>query len=148
MNIFQMVKENVTTLQAAEFYGIEVKRNGMARCIFHNDYTPSMKLDRRYHCFGCQADGDVISFVQKLFALSPYDAAVKLAADFGIPVPEQEKKKGNTREAKASRKTEEMQKAVQKDVKTMDRSEKGSRKQKSRKKNAVSAGSKDRSGRG
>lgn len=115
MNIFQMVKENVTTLQAAEFYGIEVKRNGMARCIFHNDHTPSMKLDRRYHCFGCQADGDVISFVQKLFGLSPYGAAVKLAADFGIPVPEQEMKKGNTREAKDSRKTEEMQKAVQKD---------------------------------
>ena len=112
MNIFQMVKENVTTLQAAEFYGIEVKRNGMARCIFHNDHTPSMKLDRRYHCFGCQADGDVISFVQKLFGLSPYGAAVKLAADFGIPVPEQEMKKGNTREAKDSRKTEEMQKAA------------------------------------
>lgn len=115
MNIFQTVKENVTTLQAAEFYGIEVKRNGMAKCIFHNDRTPSMKVDRRYHCFGCQADGDVISFVQKLFGLSPYDAALKLAADFRIPVPEQEMKKGDIQETKDLRKTEETQKATLKD---------------------------------
>ena len=35
----------VTTRQAAEHYGIRVNRNGMACCPFHNDKTPSMKLD-------------------------------------------------------------------------------------------------------
>ena len=58
MNVFEAVKQSATTRQAAEHYGIHVNRNGMACCPFHNDKTPSMKLDRRYHCFGCGADGD------------------------------------------------------------------------------------------
>ena len=58
MNVFEVVKQSVTTRQAAEHYGIHVGRNGMACCPFHNDKTPSMKLDRRYHCFGCGADGE------------------------------------------------------------------------------------------
>ena len=85
MNVFEAVKPAVTTKQAAEMYGILVKRNGMARCPFHNDKNPSMKVDRRFHCFGCQADGDAIDFVAKLFGLPVRDAAVKLAEDFGIP---------------------------------------------------------------
>ncbi len=84
MNIFETVKSSVTTRQAAERYGIRVNRNGMAQCPFHNDRTPSMKVDERFHCFGCQADGDVIDFVARLFDLPVKDAAVKLADDFGI----------------------------------------------------------------
>ena len=60
MSIFEAVKQTVTTRQAAERYGIRVERNGMYRCPFHEDKTPSMKLDRRYYCFGCGASGDVI----------------------------------------------------------------------------------------
>ena len=56
----------------------------MCVCPFHADKNPSMKVDRRFHCFGCQADGDVIDFVGKLFQLSPYDAARKLMADFHL----------------------------------------------------------------
>ena len=43
-----------------------------------------MKVDFRFHCFGCGADGDVIDFVAKLFQLSLRQAAEKLAADFGL----------------------------------------------------------------
>lgn len=49
MNVFEAVKQNVTTRQAAELYGIPVSRNGMAVCPFHNDKNPSMKLDRRFY---------------------------------------------------------------------------------------------------
>lgn len=84
MNVFEVVKEAVTTRQAAENYGIRVNRNGMCICPFHNDKNPSMKVDKRFHCFGCQADGDVIDFTAKLFGLSVKEAALKLAADFGI----------------------------------------------------------------
>ena len=84
MNIFETVKDSVTTRQAAEMYGIRVRRNGMACCPFHNDKNPSMKVDKRFHCFGCQADGDVIDFTSMLFGLGKKDAAEKLAADFGI----------------------------------------------------------------
>ena len=84
MNLFEAVKDAVPTRTAAEHYGIQVNHNGMACCPFHKDRTPSMKLDRRFHCFGCQADGDVIDFVGRLFSLSPRQAAEKLAQDFGI----------------------------------------------------------------
>ena len=90
MNIFEAVKSSVTTRQAAESYGIRVNRNGMALCPFHPDKHPSMKLDGRFHCFGCQADGDVIDFTAKLFGLPVKEAAEKLAADFGIHYEEKE----------------------------------------------------------
>ena len=83
MNVFEAVKQSVTTRQAAEHYGIHVGRNGMACCPFHNDKTPSMKLDWRYHCFGCGADGDVIDFAAALYGLAKKEAAVQLANDFG-----------------------------------------------------------------
>ena len=39
MNLFEAVKDAVPTIAAAEHYGIEVKRNGMACCPFHDDRT-------------------------------------------------------------------------------------------------------------
>ena len=83
-NVFETVKQSVTVREAAERYGIEVRRNGMACCPFHDDKNPSMKVDQRFHCFGCGADGDVIDFTAKLFDLSPKEAAEKLAQDFGL----------------------------------------------------------------
>ena len=83
-NVFEAVKQSVSTREAAEFYGIEVKRNGMACCPFHDDKNPSMKVDQRFHCFGCGEDGDVIDFTAKLFDLSSKEAAEKLAQDFGL----------------------------------------------------------------
>ena len=84
MNVFGAVKPNISTRQAAEMYGIKVNRNGMAVCPFHNDKNPSMKVDKRFHCFACQADGDVIDFVSRLCGLPCKEAAMKLADDFGI----------------------------------------------------------------
>ena len=72
MNFFESIKAAVTARQAAEHYGIECNRNGMARCPFHDDRTPSMKLDARFHCFGCGADGDVIDLTAKLFGIGKY----------------------------------------------------------------------------
>ena len=69
MNVFEAVKQSVTTRQAASFYGIRVGRNGMVCCPFHNDRTPSMKVDSRFYCFGCGASGDVIDFSALLHGL-------------------------------------------------------------------------------
>ena len=90
MNVFEAVKQSVTTRQAAEHYGIRVGRNGMCVCPFHDDKNPSMKVDRRFHCFGCQADGDVIDFVSCLENISPKEAALMLAQDFSIPYEDKE----------------------------------------------------------
>lgn len=56
----------------------------MICCPFHADRNPSMKVDSRFHCFGCGADGDVIDFTAKLFQLSLLQTVEKLAADFGV----------------------------------------------------------------
>ena len=83
-NLFEVVKESISAREAAQLYGIEVRRNGMACCPFHDDKNPSMKVDTRFHCFGCGADGDVIDFTSRLYDLSPKEAAEKLAQDFGL----------------------------------------------------------------
>lgn len=85
MTWFELIKQVVRVPEAAAYYGLQVNRNGMARCPFHDDRHPSMKLNRDYfYCFGCGATGDVIDFVARLFGLSSYEAAKKLAYDFGI----------------------------------------------------------------
>lgn len=85
MNLFKTVKESVTVKQAVALYGLPITTTWMTRCPFHEDHTPSMKLnDTYYYCFGCGATGDVIDFVARLFGLSSYEAAQKLAYDFGI----------------------------------------------------------------
>lgn len=85
MNLFETVKSSVTVKQAAGYYGCKVYRGDMICCPFHNDRHPSMKLNKEYfYCFGCGATGDVIDFVARIFGLSSYEAAKKLASDFGI----------------------------------------------------------------
>ena len=83
-SVFEAVKQSITVREAAQMYGIEVNRSGMACCPFHDDKNPSMKVDRRFHCFGCQADGDVIDFTARLFGLNKKEAALKLAEDFSV----------------------------------------------------------------
>ncbi len=89
MGIYSQIKEQVSSRDVAVHYGYKVSRNGMMRCPFHNDRNPSMKVDKRFHCFGCGADGDVIRFTAKLFDLSIEKAAEKIVTDFGIDVRKQ-----------------------------------------------------------
>ena len=85
MNLFETVKAAVTPRMAAERYGLPIQQGSMVCCSFHADRTPSMKLNEDYfYCFGYGATGDVIDLAARLFGLSSYDAAKKLAADFGI----------------------------------------------------------------
>ena len=85
MNVFATVKTSINTREAATRYGVKVNRHGKALCPFHNDRHPSLFLDDdHYHCFACGEHGDVIDLTAKLYSLSLYDAAKKLAYDFGI----------------------------------------------------------------
>ena len=93
MNLFEVVKTNINTQEAAQTYGIDVNHYGMALCPFHNDRHPSLYIsDDHYHCFACGEHGDVIDLAAKLFDLRLYDAARKLASDFHLapdkPLPE------------------------------------------------------------
>ena len=85
MNLFETVKASVSVPEAARAYGLTVTRHNMAKCPFHDDHHPSLKLNPDfYYCFGCGAKGDVIDLAAGLFDLSPYEAARKIAEDFGI----------------------------------------------------------------
>ena len=86
MNMFSEIKGVVSVRDAASFYGLKVNNNGMCVCPFHADKNPSMKVDKRFHCFGCNADGDVISFVQLMFNLNAKEAAIKIIEDFRLGI--------------------------------------------------------------
>ena len=91
MSIYTQIKDAVSVKEAAERYGLSVTRHGMARCPFHEDHSPSLKLNEDYYyCFGCHATGDVIDFTSNLLQLCKYHAARQLAADFGIRVNDSE----------------------------------------------------------
>jgi len=57
-------------------------------CPFHGEKTPSFYVyDDGYHCFGCGAHGDVITFVMQSQGLGFMDAVAQLAAEAGLEVP-------------------------------------------------------------
>ena len=62
-------------------------RHYVCNCPFHSEKSPSCTIfpeTQSFYCFGCGASGDVIDLAARLFGLSGYDAAKKLAADFGV----------------------------------------------------------------
>lgn len=67
-------------------------RSWKGLCPFHDEKTPSFNVnpDREmFHCFGCQAGGDVIAFLMKHDGLTFPEAARMLAAELGIVIPEE-----------------------------------------------------------
>jgi DNA primase len=58
-----------------------------ARCPFHDDHVPSLLVDERdghFHCFGCQAHGDVIAFVMRRDGIGFTEACQRLS---DAPIP-------------------------------------------------------------
>ncbi len=79
------IKDNVDLREAMEYYGIQFNRVGKAKCPFHSEKTASLSVKNgRYKCFGCQASGDVINFVQAYFNLDFGQALVRLNSDFRL----------------------------------------------------------------
>lgn len=73
---------------------VELKRSGssyMCRCPFHNERTPSCSVSPDkglFHCFGCGAGGDVITFTMRIENLDYIEAVKFLAQRAGMPMPE------------------------------------------------------------
>lgn len=70
-------------------------RNKVACCPFHKEKTPSFNINDDkgfYHCFGCGAHGDVISFIMAQEGLDFKNAVEKLANDNGIELPKLDEK--------------------------------------------------------
>ncbi len=86
---------------------VELKRAGrnlVGRCPFHSEKTPSFTVfEDNYHCFGCSAGGDVITFVMQIENLDYRDAVSFLADRCGMTVPQEERKYSNAEKPKLSR---------------------------------------------
>lgn len=64
--------------------------NYIACCPFHNEKTPSFNVVARkqfYHCFGCGASGNAISFLMEHLNLAFVEAVETLATRLGLTVP-------------------------------------------------------------
>ena len=72
MSYYPALKQRLTCREAAPRYGLKVNASGMALCPFHDEHSPSLKLSRGFHCFGCGAQGDVITFVSRLFGIQKW----------------------------------------------------------------------------
>ena len=80
--------------------------NYWACCPFHHEKTPSFSVnsvDQYYHCFGCGASGDVITFVREIESVDFMDAVKILAERAKIPVPEGDTDTEKTAERKRKR---------------------------------------------
>lgn len=84
MTVYEIIRNSVDIEDAAERYGMDVRR-GKACCPFHSDRTPSLSFkDGRFKCFGCGESGDVTDLVAKLYGISLHDAAARLNADYNL----------------------------------------------------------------
>ena len=92
----QTVKQQADIVKVIEGY-IRLRKSGAQNyqglCPFHKEKSPSFSVHavrQFYHCFGCQASGDVFSFVEKIENV-PFPEAVRIVAGkCGIPLPKRE----------------------------------------------------------
>ena len=80
----ESIKARVDILTIVESYGLKPRKAGhtfKSCCPFHTEKTPSFVIypdENRFHCFGCQAYGDVFGFVMKIENCDFKTAAAKV----------------------------------------------------------------------
>jgi len=92
----QTVKQQTDIVKVIEGY-IRLRKAGAQRftglCPFHKEKTPSFSVhsgQQFFYCFGCQASGDVFSFVSKIENVGFPEAVRIVAQKSGIPLPKRE----------------------------------------------------------
>lgn len=85
----QEVRERADLVALVQRHGVELKKAGRAYrglCPFHGEKSPSFHVwpDGHFFCFGCQASGDAIGFVQRLLGKPFLETVRDLAAELGI----------------------------------------------------------------
>lgn len=91
-NLFKQVKEYLKPEQVAEYYiaekGKKSGSNAFYKSPFRSEKTASFCVSnlKGFHDFGTGWHGDVISFVSKLYNVTPLDAVKILIKDFSLPI--------------------------------------------------------------
>ncbi|MGD0901908.1 MAG: DNA primase [Terracidiphilus sp.] len=96
LDFAQSVKQQADIVKVIEGY-IRLRKAGAQNysglCPFHKEKSPSFSVHavrQFYHCFGCQASGDVFSFVAKIENVTFPEAVRIVAQKCGIPLPKHE----------------------------------------------------------
>jgi DNA primase len=95
MDFAQHLKSQVDIVRVVSEYGVRLRRVGRrysGLCPFHSEKTPSFSVSEEhqfYKCFGCDAKGDVITFVMSIEGLTFWESLRKLAEQHGVPLPKQ-----------------------------------------------------------
>ncbi len=94
MDFKEQLRAQVDIVRVASDY-VRLRRVGnrySGLCPFHNEKTPSFSISAEhqfFRCFGCDAKGDVFSFVMMIEGLTFWEALKKLADQHGIALPKQ-----------------------------------------------------------
>ena len=101
---FRYIKEHASFLDVLDHYKLKAQGRGVERrllCPFHNDTKPSCNIDlekNAFHCFGCEAKGNILEFVQLMEDSDLRSAALTLAEICSIelaPPNEQRRQKSD-----------------------------------------------------
>src|SRR5580693_4588851 len=95
MDVAQQVKAQLDIVRVISDYVPRLRRFGnrySSLCPFHNEKTPSFSIyadHQFYKCYGCDARGDVFTFVETIERLTFWEALKKIAEQNGIELPKQ-----------------------------------------------------------
>lgn len=92
-NLTEIVKSKLNIVDEIRKDGVILKKElggrYTAKCPFHNEKTPSFKVNEDlgfFHCFGCGEKGDVISYFAKRNQISYYESVLEYAKRLNIPI--------------------------------------------------------------
>ena len=104
---FKQIREQADFERILSHYGIKLQRDGLKEgqfkglCPFHDDHSPSMKVNINkniFHCFACEAGGNVLEFVMKMEGSDLRGAARKIIGLSGVPVESKPKQRPKTKD--------------------------------------------------
>lgn len=105
--VIQLVIESVPLTDGLERYlsvnlsGAKGGRTKFIKCPFHSEKRASFAFtpkENKFHCFSCQAKGDIVTLVAMLQNVSQARAAYLIAADYNLPIKNNKQLKRSIRE--------------------------------------------------